>query len=82
MVLGTLDEVGLAFISTCLSASKSSSDAAALQEAFPDSLSLARILRHPIHRLTHPLSTQPSVYPFQQPAFTGGVFLVPGPVMR
>lgn len=51
VVQSILDEVGPLFISACPSASRSSSDASALHEAFPDSL--ARSLWHP-HVSTHP----------------------------
>lgn len=51
VVQGILDEVGPLFISACPSASRSSSDASALHEAFPDSL--AKSLWHP-HVSTHP----------------------------
>lgn len=64
MVLGTLHEVDPPFFSTCLNASRSSLDASALQEAFPDSM--AGILWHPhpsiIHSFIH-LSIQSTNIP-------------------
>lgn len=51
MVLCTLDEGGLPFISTCLHVSRSSSDAQTLHEDFP--ASMVRILWHPCPSTAH-----------------------------